>query len=51
MQCLRLLYEIRMNKKLHNHMFSVKEPADRMWAGKDIEMIITAASNAYRNDM
>lgn len=40
-----------MNKKLHNNMFSVKELADRMWAGKDIEMIITAASNAYRNDM
>ena len=31
-------------------MLSVKELADRMWAGKDIEMIIAAASNAYRND-
>ena len=39
-----------MNKKLHNNMFSVKELADRMWAGKDVEMIITAASSAYRND-
>ena len=38
------------NKKLHNSMLSVKELADRMWAGKDVEMIITAASSAYRND-
>ena len=24
--------------------------ADRMWAGRDVEMIIIAASSAYRND-
>ena len=38
------------NNKLHHNMLSVKELADRVWAGKDVEMIAIAASSAYRND-
>ena len=39
------------NSKLHKNMLSVKDLGDRMWAGKDVEMIMTAASRAYRNDV
>ena len=36
--------------KLHHNMLNVKKLAHRMWEGKDVEMIVTAASRAYRND-